>query len=264
MQRSGATALEAIASRDRLVVLAGLVAISAHAWYHTVALAHHAGHGSHALAPAQLHPWAAGHLATTFLMWGVMMVAMMAPTAAPMLLTLARVSRAQLPGSGPVASATSFLLGYLLVWTGFSLFATLAQWQLHQLALVSVAGASTHVAFGGMLLLGAGLFQLTPLKEACLSHCRSPLLFLMTQWRPGSWGALRMGVEHGGYCVGCCWALMALMFVAGTLHLMWCAALMVLMLAEKVLPGGRLVGQAAGGGLVGWGLYVLGTGLTRA
>ncbi len=112
-------------------------------------------------------------------------------------------------------------------------------------------------------MLGAGVFQLTPLKQVCLSHCRSPLLFLMTGWRPGSRGALRMGIQHGGYCVGCCWALMALMFVAGTMNLLWAAALMLLMLAEKVLPTGRGVSRAAGVGLMGWGTYALGAGLIR-
>ncbi len=246
-------------------MLAGLTGVSALAWGYTIALADHAmGPGPAALVVAHAHAWTASDLAMTFVMWGVMMVAMMAPTAAPMLLTLARISRAQPIPSGPLIPTTTFLLGYLLVWTGFSLVATLAQWRLHQLALVSASGASDSVVLGGLLLLGAGVFQLTPLKEACLSRCRSPLLFLLTAWRPGSRGALRMGIQHGGYCVGCCWALMALMFVAGTMNLLWAAALMLLMLAEKALPPGRLVGHTAGVVLVVWGLYVLGAALTGA
>ncbi len=256
------TAWEAVARRDRLFLLAGLIGISALAWGYTFALADQtAGAG---VAVAHVRPWTAADLAMTFVMWGVMMVAMMAPTAAPMLLTLARISRAQRNPSGPLVSTTTFLLGYLFVWMGFSLLATLAQWRLHELALVSASGASNSVVFGGLLLLGAGMFQLTPLKQACLRHCRSPLVFLLSGWRPGSWGALRMGSRHGSYCVGCCWALMALMFVAGTMNLLWAAALMLLMFAEKVLPAGRLVGHAAGVGLVGWGVYVLGTSLIRA
>jgi predicted metal-binding membrane protein len=147
---------------------------------------------------------------------------------------------------------------------GFSLVATLAQWRLHELALVSASGASRGAVFGGLLLLGAGAFQLTPLKQACLRRCRSPLLFLLGAWRPGSWGGLRMGVLHGGFCIGCCWALMALMFVGGTMNLLWAAGLMLLMLAEKLLPTGRWVGQVAGVGLMGWGIYALGAGLIRA
>jgi predicted metal-binding membrane protein len=254
------TALEEVASRDRLVVLAGLVGISTLAWAYTIVLSDHSvASGLGASVHAHTEAWTAGDLATTFLMWVVMMVAMMAPTAAPMLLTLARVSRARPDGGGAVASTTAFLGGYLLVWIGFSLLATLAQWQLHQLALVSADGVSRHPGFGGLLLVGAGAFQLTPLKDRCLTQCRTPMFFLMTAWRPGSWGALRMGLHHGGFCVGCCWALMALMFVSGTMTLMWAAGLMLLMLGEKALPSGRRISQIAGAGLLTWGLGVLGS-----
>jgi predicted metal-binding membrane protein len=255
--------LEAAARRDRGFLLAGLFGISALAWAYTIALADHADPGA-ALLHAHAHAWAATELGTTFLMWVVMMVAMMAPTAAPMLLALDRIGRARPDSSGSLLPATSFLFGYLLVWTATSLVATLAQWRLHELALVSASGASRGAVFGGLVLLLAGVFQLTPLKQACLRRCRSPLLFLMSWWRPGSWGALRMGIVHGGFCVGCCWALMALMFVGGTMNLLWAAALTLLMLAEKALPMGRRVAHAAGIGLVGWGTLALGTALFRA
>jgi len=256
---------EALVSRDRLIVLAGLIGVSALAWVYTIALAHH-GHGAGMDAAAMAHarPWTATDLAMTFLMWAVMMVAMMVPTAVPMILAMAQVSRAQSSNTGPVASTTAFLLGYLIIWTAFSFVATLAQWWLHQLALVSTAGASTSAVFGGLLLLGAGVFQLTPLKDACLSHCRSPIFFLVSAWRPGAWGALRMGIHHGGFCVGCCWALMLLMFVAGMMNLLWAAGLMLLMLAEKALPLGRRLSHVAGVGFVGWGLYLLGMQWIRA
>jgi predicted metal-binding membrane protein len=251
--------LEAVARRDRLLLLAGLFGLSAVAWGYTIAWADHT-----ALADTALHlhtrPWTSAELGATFLMWGVMMVAMMAPTAASMLLALARIGRAQAAPSGSLLPAATFLLGYLLVWTGFSLLATLAQWRLHELALVSAAGASRDAATAGVLLLAAGAFQLTPLKQACLSRCRSPLLFLMSAWRPGSWAGLRMGILHGAFCVGCCWALMALMFVGGTMNLLWAAGLMLLMIAEKLLPMGRRLSHAAGIGLMGWGGYALGAG----
>lgn len=260
--RSRASALENLASRDRTFLLGGLIGISALAWGYLIALADHSAAAEAAIHP-HTRPWTGADFWMTFVMWGVMMVAMMAPTVAPMLLALARIDRAQPAPSGPLLPATLFLAGYLLVWTGFSLVATLAQWRLHELALVTASGASNHAAFGGLLLLSAGAFQLTPLKQACLSRCRSPLMFLMSAWRPGSWGGLRMGMLHGAFCIGCCWALMALMFVAGTMNLLWCAALMLLMLAEKGLPSGRLVGRAAGVGLMAWGMYALGAGLIQ-
>lgn len=244
------------ARRDRLLVMAGLLGVSAVAWGYTIAWADH---------PSALHvhfrPWAAADFGATLLMWSVMMVAMMAPTAAPMLLTVARIGRAQSASSAPLLPAAAFLAGYLLIWTGFSLLATLAQWRLHELALVSAEGAAHGAGFAGLLLLGAGAFQLTPLKRACLRRCRSPLAFLLRSWRPGARGGLHMGLLHGAFCVGCCWALMALMFVAGTMNLLWTAGLMLFMLAEKILPHGQRLGNAAGVGLVGWGAYVLGTGL---
>lgn len=256
---------EPLAQRDRLIVLAGLIGISALAWIYTIALADHGhDHAVHAAAMAHARPWSATDLTLTFLMWTVMMVAMMVPTAVPMILAMAQVSRAQSRRAGPVTATTAFLLGYLIIWTAFSFVATLAQWWLHQLALVSAAGASTSAVFGGSLLLGAGIFQLTPLKDACLSHCRSPIFFLVSAWRPGAWGALRMGIHHGAFCLGCCWALMSLMFVAGTMNLLWTAALMLLMLAEKALPFGRRLGHVAGVGFVVWGLYLLGTHWMRA
>ena len=250
--------------RDRFFLLAGLFGVCGVAWAYTIALARHgAAHGpADLLLGVQARPWTASELGTTFVMWGVMMVAMMAPMAAPMLLALARIGRAQPDASGPLLPATGFLLGYLGIWTGFSLAATLAQWHLHELALVSAQGASRDPVFAGALLLGAGAFQLTPLKQACLTRCRSPLLFLMSAWRPGAWGGLRMGILHGGFCLGCCWALMALMFVGGTMNLLWCAGLMLLMLAEKLLPPGRAVSHGVGIVLMVFGSYTLLAGWT--
>jgi predicted metal-binding membrane protein len=259
-----ASGLDTAARRDRGFLLAGLFGISALAWAYTIALsADHAG-AAEQMLHAHARPWAATELGTSFLMWVVMMVAMMAPSAAPMLLAVARIGRARAEASGSLLPAAAFLCGYLLVWTAASLVATLAQWRLHDLAWVSASGASRGAVFGGLLLLLAGAFQLTPLKRACLRRCRSPLLFLISRWRPGSWGALRMGIAHGGFCVGCCWALMALMFVGGTMNLLWAAGLTLLMLAEKALPMGRRVADAAGIGLIGWGTLALGAGLLGA
>lgn len=143
-----------------------------------------------------------------------------------------------------------FLLGYLLVWTAFSAAATLAQWGLHAAALLSPAMVSTSPLVGGLLLAGAGVFQLTPLKRACLSHCRSPLHFFMGEWKEGKLGGLAMGLKHGVYCVGCCWALMVLLFVAGVMNLLWVAVITVFVLVERVSPPGELVGRVAGAALI--------------
>jgi predicted metal-binding membrane protein len=192
-----------------------------------------------------------------FVMWAVMMVAMMVPTAAPMILIFATLNRRRRDRQQPYVPTTIFLGGYLLVWTGFSALAMLAQWGLHSAALLSPMMVSTSPLLGGILLLAAGVFQWTPLKYTCLKHCRSPMGFLMTDWREGARGALMMGLKHGSYCTGCCWFLMALLFVAGVMNLLWVTAIMVFVLVEKIAPRGDLVGRVAGGVLVLAGLVIL-------
>jgi predicted metal-binding membrane protein len=156
-----------------------------------------------------------------------MMVAMMVPSAAPLVLIFARVNRQRRERESPVAPAAILLLGYVSVWAGFSAVATGAQWGLHSAALLSPMMVSTSPILGGMLLVLAGVFQWTPLKRMCLVHCRSPLAFLMAHWREGKRGPLVMGLHHGAFCVGCCWILMALLFVAGVMNLLWVAAIAV-------------------------------------
>lgn len=254
--------LEAAFHSDRMFVLGGLTVGSVLAWIYTVRLAAqhprlHAGHGG----VARTLPWDAGDLALLFLMWAVMMTAMMVPTAAPMVLAFAKIKRQQNPHSGVASPVGAFVLGYVVVWTVFSGLATLVEWRLHHAALVTADGAAANPFFGGLLLFTAGVFQWTPLKQACLRHCRSPLAFFMSSWRDGWRGALSMGLEHGAYCVGCCWALMALMFFAGVMNLLWLAALAAFVLLEKVVPSPRLVSNAAGVLLTGWGLYLISQGV---
>jgi predicted metal-binding membrane protein len=248
-----------IVQRDRFVLLSALIGISAIAWAYTIALSSDSAHGVHANILAEPRAWTGTDLAVTFGMWTVMMMAMMLPTAAPMVLSLAKISRSKSVATSPVAPATGFLLGYAIAMTAFSLVAAVAQWGFHQAAWTSITGESTNRVFAGAVLLAAGGFQFTRLKDACLRRCRSPLWFLMTQWRPGSVGGLRMGISHGRFCIGCCWALMALMFVGGSMNLLWTAGLALFMLAEKALPAGRAVGRIAGAGLVVWGAGLLGT-----
>jgi predicted metal-binding membrane protein len=257
---SEASTLEAVLKRDRTIVLAGVAGLSALAWAYLLALAWRMPHREMAMAMAMPHmqAWEATEVILTWVMWAVMMVAMMTPSAAPMILMFATVNRRRRGQQGPFVPTTVFLLGYLLVWGGFSVVATLAQWGLHTAALLSPMMVSTSPMLGGLLLLAAGIFQWTPLKSTCLTQCRSPLGFLMTEWREGASGALLMGLRHGRYCVGCCWVLMALLFVAGVMNLLWVAAMAVFVLVEKVLPRGELVGRVVGSMLMLAGLVLLG------
>ena len=263
--------ITAILKRDRAITAAALAALALLAWAYLIYLSRamdgmagmdgmDAGRGAAMgdMAAPLATAWGSADFILMFLMWAVMMAAMMLPSAAPMLLTFAAVNRRRRESSGPYVPTTVFLGGYLLVWCGFSLAATLAQWGLHTAALLSpmmsLAGVSPVV--GGLLLAAAGLFQWTPLKHACLRHCRTPLGFLTADWQEGRRGALRMGLRHGAYCLGCCWALMALLFVLGVMNLLWIMALSALVLAEKAMPGGFWIGRLAGLGLLAWGLWL--------
>ena len=258
--------LERVLKRDRALVAAALAAVGLLAWGYIVYLAGSMGAmdgGGMATMAAMAGPrwaaWGVADFALMFLMWAVMMAAMMLPSAAPMLLTFAAVNRRRQESSSPFVPTGVFLGGYLLVWGGFSLAATGAQWGLNAAALLSpsMALAGFSPLLGGGLLLAAGIFQWTPLKQACLRQCRTPLGFLTADWREGRRGALAMGLHHGGYCLGCCWALMGLLFVLGVMNLLWIIALSALVLAEKALPGGLWVGCLAGIGLAVWGLGLM-------
>ena len=192
--------------------------------------------------------WTASYATMVFAMWAVMMVAMMLPSAAPMILLYARVA-GQASQEGSVLAPTFVFAGtYLALWALFALAATGAQWALsgyHLLSDVTMAVGDRRV--GGALLIGAGLYQLTPLKRVCLSNCRSPIFFLTTHWRAGIGGAIRLGIAHGAYCIGCCWLLMTLLFFGGVMNLAWVAAIAVIVLVEKAIAVGDRAGQIAGG-----------------
>lgn len=248
--------LEAALRRDRLIVAAGLLTLTGLAWAYIVReatlMSTHAG-----MAMPLARPWDAGDIAGLVIMWIVMMMAMMIPAVAPVVLLFAGVSRRRRLQGVLAASVPVFILGYLLAWTGYAVLAALAQSLLHSAALLSPAMASANPLLGGGILLLAGLYQWLPIKGACLSHCRSPLGFFSTEWREGVFGALLMGFRHGSYCVGCCWALMALLFVAGVMNLLWVLAISGFVLAEKVVPNGRLLGRITGVLLAGWGVWVI-------
>lgn len=184
-------------------------------------------------------------------MWAAMMVAMMLPSAAPAILLYAHVHRHSLGSETPPTMA--FLAGYLACWFGFAMLAAVLQ-----LAFASpMSMALDSRAASAALLIAAGLYQLSPLKDACLNRCRSPAEFITRHYRPGAWGAARLGLLHGAYCVGCCWLLMALLFVGGAMNLLWVAALTLLVAAEKLLPKGEWIARIAGVALVAWGVVKL-------
>jgi predicted metal-binding membrane protein len=255
------TALENLLRRDRVIIIGGLIIISALAWCYVMT---GAGTGMNvramtriAISPgafasdtAMPQQWTGAYWAIMVAMWWVMMIAMMVPSAAPMILLYARVTRHE-QKSGRLAKGVvptaAFVCGYLIAWLVFSVLASVLQFYLEGASLVhSMLMWSLNSWLSAGLLFAAGLYQITPYKQTCLRHCRSPAHFLSSHWRPGHLGALRMGIEHGAFCVGCCWALMALLFVGGIMNLLWIAGLAVVVLVEKVVPRGAWVARAAG------------------
>jgi len=244
-------AVAAIMRSERLVVAAGLIALTLLSWLYLALIAQsmnamEAGVGSPYMWLMPMGRWGAWEFALGFAMWMVMMVAMMVPSAAPMLLTFHAVTRSRLGRGSTALRFMAFLLGYLLVWSAFSMAATAAQCWLHEGAVVTDMMISSSRILDGVLLLAAGIYQFAPAKHRCLSKCRTPMGFLLTEWREGSRGALIMGVRHGGFCVGCCWGLMALLFVGGVMNLLWIALLAAAVLVEKVLPFGATIAKVAG------------------
>ena len=253
------TSLEAVLKQDRAIVVGGLIGVAALAWAYLwyEARTMHCAIMDMPMSRPSLQAFGVGQAALLFAMWSFMMVAMMVPSVSPMVLVFAQVNRKRRAQARPFVSTGIFLLGYLAAWTGFSAIATLAQGALHTTALLSSAMMVSSPLLGGALLMAAGLFQLTPIKKVCLVHCRNPLSFLMTEWRDGRRGAFVMGVRHGSYCVGCCWFLMSLLFVAGVMNLAWVALISALVLAEKVLPEAARVSVLSGWGLIGWGAWTV-------
>lgn len=200
--------------------------------------------------------WNGVDVLLVFVMWAIMMAAMMLPSAVPMLLLLAKAHQVRYaPRRANVATGV-FGLGYIAAWVGFSLLATLVQWGLLTARLVSPMMDSLSPVFSSVLLLAAGVYQFTPFKHACLSRCRSPLSVLLTEWRDGMQGAFFMGLRQGAYCTGCCWLLMALLFTFGVMNLVWIAALSLVVLLEKLLQRPRWFSYSMGAILLGWGVWL--------
>jgi predicted metal-binding membrane protein len=253
--------LAALLRHDRAVVLGSLGFVIILAWAYLLT---GAGVGGETMdmgggqLMAMTPEWTLAYGLVVFLMWAVMMVAMMLPSAAPVTLLVASIARKRREAGGIRGISTApFVLGYLVVWLGFAATATVLQWRLDAAGLLSETMALASMAVAGGVLVVAGIYQWTPLKEACLRHCRSPLAFLMQHWRDGALGALASGARHGVYCFGCCWMLMVLLFVGGIMNLAWIAGIALLVLIEKTLPWGGRMARATGAVLVVWGAVTL-------
>jgi predicted metal-binding membrane protein len=267
--------IEAVLRRDRAIVVAALVILTVLAWAYVWWLAIDmemggvdmsgfrmipAGMGLMMTASA---PWSAMEFAFVLVMWAVMMIGMMTPSATPMILLYARVGRQAARQGKPLAASAYFAAGYLVAWIGFALAASLAQWGLERSALLGSMMEGASDVFGGAVLIGAGLYQWTPLKDACLRQCQAPWLFIQRHggFRREPRGALALGLRHGAYCIGCCWALMALLFVGGVMNVLWIAAIALLVLAEKVVPAGAIISRTAGAVFFAAGAWLIAQGL---
>jgi len=253
--------LEKLLRRDRTIVITGLVTITLLAWLYTInrsaRMTGMEGMSITQMGMPGMQVWQAEDILLNLIMWAVMMIAMMTPSASPMILTYAGLNRRRTTGTTSIFTTPSFLLGYLILWFTFSAGATLLQWKFQSAGLLSPNTIRLTPFAGGILLIMAGIFQFTPLKDICLANCRTPLSFLTTEWRDGSKGALVMGLRHGLYCLGCCWNLMLLLFVAGVMNLLWVAFIAGFVIVEKVTPAGYWVSRVGGLLILGWGVWSL-------
>ena len=259
-----AAALDSVIRRDKIIATLGLAVLTALAWLYLVRDAASMGAMSDeaqmhiAMGMADMRAWGFRDWLSLFAMWTVMMVAMMLPSAAPVILLVLAVYRRRNDPNARLSSV-AFVAGYVIVWTAFSLAASAAQTALHRHALLAPDMRSSSAVVSGVVLVLAGIYQWLPFKHTCLTHCRSPLGFLSLYWREGPFGGFALGARHGLFCVGCCWLLMALLFVVGVMNLAWVAALAGFVLIEKLARGGELLGRLAGVGVAAWGVYLLAT-----
>jgi predicted metal-binding membrane protein len=249
--------------RDRAVVLGSLAFVVFFAWAYLL-LGADVGTEMMDMSGGQMMAmppeWSLSYGLVIFVMWAAMMLAMMLPSAAPVTLLVATVARKRAAADDTVRASTAlFVFGYLAVWLAFAVAATTLQWALDEAGLLSETMAFGNVVLAGSVLVVAGVYQWTPLKEACLPHCRSPLDFILFHWRDDALGAVASGIGHGFFCLGCCWMLMALLFVGGIMDLAWIAGIALLVLIGKTLPWGRRVSQLTGAVLVAWGAVTLAT-----
>jgi predicted metal-binding membrane protein len=268
-------ALDQLIRRDRVIILAALFGLVALAWAYVLWIAADIDMGAMdrtgfrmipagigIMAPA-LAPWSGFEFAIVFVMWTIMMVGMMAPSVAPMVLIHARVARQAAFRQTPFPATAWFALGYLAAWLTFALAAATAQWGLERASLLTPTMESATDTVAGLILLVAGIYQWTPAKDVCLAQCQAPLAFIHRHggFRRDAAGALSLGIRHGAYCVGCCWALMTLLFAVGIMNVLWIAGLAVLVLLEKISPAGRLISRIAGVAMMASAAWLLAGGL---
>lgn len=245
-------------ARDRLVVLAALASVVALAWGYLVYLVFNQptmDMDARAMAMMAAQPWNASYFGAMLAMWMVMMIGMMLPSAAPVVLLFDALEMQA--GRFRHGRTALFAAGYVLAWAFFSVVATSAQWALSAATLLSAAMSSTSLVLAGLLLGIAGVYQLTPWKTACLRQCRSPAELLVGKRRNGRFGPLLAGLQHGAYCIGCCWALMALLFAFGIMNLLWVAVLATFVFVEKLTPGGVLLGRVGAIAMVSGGIALM-------
>lgn len=250
---AGGTSPVSLRRKDQWTIAAAVFAITTLAWLYLIFLASRMGDAQSGSmgTMSQLQPWSPLEFLMMFIMWAVMMVGMMVPTASRAVLIYAAVARMGATRGSPLPAAGWFIAGYTLLWTVFSLAATAVQAVLNEVGLLSPVMVSTSPWFVVTLLLAAGSYQMTPWKEACLKHCQSPADYLAGKFKPGIGSAVGLGIRHGGYCLGCCWVLMSLLFVGGVMNLIWIAGITVFILLEKLTPTGWPLRNVSGWLMIG-------------
>jgi predicted metal-binding membrane protein len=250
-------AAASLPGRDRIVVAGLLLLVAALAWAFTVHQSILMGEMEAAMwrdmnmSMNGMEPsWNAIDATALFVMWSAMMAAMMIPGVSPMITAFATINHRRRARAAPYVPTAAFLLGYLIVWAGFSVLATAFRWLLQTIGLLTTMMQSSSYYWSAALFVTAGLYQLSPLKEMCLTYCRSPTGFILSEWRDGMLGAVVMGTRHGLFCMGCCAALMLLLFAVAAMDLRWVAALTLLVTSEKLLPGAKIWRLAIAGGLI--------------
>ena len=243
--------LEYTAKKERLIVLTGLALVAAMGLFATLRL------GDMLMMPTAFVGSAVVYPMLLFGMWWTMMMAMMLPSAASAILTYGALSRKFAEQGARAAPLAVFVAGYVVIWTGFAAVAVTLQLLLSQTIALSMMMAVTSALVGGGLLIAAGLYQMSPLKSACLRKCQTPLMFFASNWQKGYLGALRMGLSHGLYCLGCCWVLMGLLFYGGVMELRWIVGLALYVAAEKLIPAGNWLSRFTGVLLIGWGAWTI-------
>jgi predicted metal-binding membrane protein len=257
MTKTGSLAL--ILKRDRFVVLMALVILCFLSWLYIIYLYNQMypmNMDAFLFAMPMTSNWSWVDFVLLFLMWFVMMIAMMTPSVAPLVLIFTSINRKRRQQQNPFVSSGYLLSGYFLVWAAFSLFATILQWLLQHVSLLNPEMITTSKILGGIIFILAGVFQFTPLKNTCLNTCRSPMGFIQQYWKDGKSGALRMGIQNGIYCLGCCWILMILLFVSGIMNILWIAIISLFVLVEKVLLA-KVISFIAGLALIAYGIVIL-------